>query len=121
MPATRRTPVPLTPDEQRRSRRPRVLLSGRLVYGEAGLTVDCAIRDRTESGARLKLSGSAMLPAKVTLIEIASGMMHDCEISWRRLPEVGVSFLSSRPLQEESGPDPELLKLRRMWRNAQAR
>ena len=51
--ALSRTPIPLTPEDQRKSRRPRVLLAGRLIYGEAAMTIDCTIRDRTESGARL--------------------------------------------------------------------
>ncbi len=122
MPATAAKPIPLTPDEQRSSRRPRVLLTGRLVFGEADLTVDCTIRDLTATGARLKLSGPAALPAKLKLIEVNSGRVHDCEVSWRRLPEIGVSFLSSQNLDvSESSHDAELKRLRRMWLDARAR
>ncbi len=117
--ALSRTPIPLTPEDQRKSRRPRVLLAGRLIYGEAAMTIDCTIRDRTESGARLKLSGPAVLPPKMTLIEIGSGVAHECEISWRRFPEIGVSFLSSTSLEKVA--EPELLRLRRMWQDARAR
>ena len=46
------TQIPLTPDEQRHARRPRVLLTGRLVYGPDWLTLDCVIRDLTPEGAR---------------------------------------------------------------------
>ncbi len=119
MPAIAATPVPLMPDEQRRARRPRVLLSGRLVFGDADMTADCAIRDLTETGARLKLSGPAALPARITLIEVGSGKAHECEVSWRRLPEIGVRFLTSRDLANDQGP--ELKRLRRMWLDAGAR
>ena len=121
MPATSRTPIPLMPDEQRRSGRPRVLLAGRLIFAEGAMTIDCAIRDRTENGARLKLSGNAVLPPKMTLIEIGSGVAHECEVSWRRLPEIGVRFLSSTSLEEATGPAPELLRMRRLWQDAKAR
>ncbi len=122
MTATAARPIPLTPDEQRRARRPRVLLTGRLVFGEADLTVDCTIRDLTQTGARLKLSGPAALPARLTLIEVNSGRLHECEVSWRRLPEIGVSFLSSRELETgPSGEGAEMKRLRRLWLDAKAR
>jgi hypothetical protein len=124
MPALGRTTIPLTPDEQRKSGRPRVLLAGRLIFGEAGLTVDCTIRDRTENGARLKLSGPAVLPPRMTLIEIGSGMAHECELSWRRFPEIGVSFLSSTCLEAkvtEGDPELQRRRLRRMWQDAKPR
>ncbi len=122
MPAPIRMPIPLTPDEQRKSGRPRVLLAGRLIYGEAELTIECTIRDRTENGARLKLSGPAVLPPKMTLIEIGSGMAHECEITWRRVPEIGVSFLSSTSLQKTvSAEEADLGRLRRMWQDSRAR
>jgi len=122
MPAPSRLPIPLTPDEQRKSGRPRVLLAGRLIHGDAGLTIDCTIRDRTESGARLKLSGPAVLPPRMTLIEIGSGVAHECEITWKRFPEIGVSFLSSTSLKQTvSEDDTDLGRLRRMWQDARAR
>ncbi len=121
MPATRPTPILLTPDEQRRSRRPRVLLTGRLVYGPDRLTLDCVIRDLTPEGARLKLAGSAILSGPIVLIEVGSGMSHACEVTWRRLPEIGVSFLSSEDLASTAEPESDLSRLRRMWQDARAR
>ncbi len=118
IPATA-TPIALTADEQRRSRRPRVLLAGRIVYGEAQLTVDCSIRDLTPEGARLKLAGTAVLPQKVSLIELGPGLAHECEVSWRRMPEIGVRFLSTQSLKGEPAPDPSPLK--RLWQGAQPR
>ena len=122
MPATSRMPVLLTPDEQRRSGRPRVLLAGRLIFDEGTMTVDCTIRDRTESGARLKLSGPAVLPPKMTLIEIGSGIAHECELTWRRFPEIGVSFLSSTSLETKvDEQESELGRLKRIWLDSRAR
>ena len=121
MPAISRPPVPLTPDNQRRSQRPRVLLAGRLIYGDAWMTIDCAIRDLTVEGAKLRLSGPAILPPKVTLIEIGTGMTHTCEVTWRRLPDIGVKFLSSDDLNLTGAPEPELARLRLLWQGARAR
>ena len=121
MPATRPTSIPFTADEQRRARRPRVLLSGRLVYGPDRLTQDCTIRDLTPEGARLKLTGSAVLSGPVTLIEVGAGMSHLCEVTWRRLPEIGVRFQSSEDLTTGAEPESEVARLRRMWLDARAR
>jgi len=114
------TPIPLTTEDQRRTRRPRVLLTGQLVFGENALTVGCVIRDLTENGARLKLSGPAVLPAQLTLIEMATGKAHACEVSWRRLPEIGVRFVSSQDL-ETVRTTPALERLRRLWLDARPR
>ena len=119
MPASSRTPIPLTPDDQRRSQRPRVLLAGRLIYGDAWMTIDCTIRDLTPDGAKLRLSGPAALPPQVTLIEIGSGMAHACEVTWRRLPDLGLKFLSTDDLKIAGGP--ELARLRLLWQGARAR
>lgn len=112
-------PLLLTPLEQRRARRPRVLLTGKVVHGAAWLTVDCTIRDLTEDGARLRLSGPAALSAPLVLIEVGSGRAHECEVTWRRLPEVGVKFLRSDDLRASSRP--ELGRIRRIWLDSGSR
>ncbi len=119
MPANLATRILLTPDEQRRTRRPRVLLTGRMVYGPDWQTLDCAIRDLTPHGARLRLAGPAMLVGPLALIEVNSGIAHPCEITWRRQPEIGVRFQSTEDLNQP-GP-PELARLRRIWLDARAR
>ncbi len=119
MSASLANPVPLTPDEQRVARRPRVLLTGRLVYGPDWLTLDCVIRDLTPEGARVKLAGSSVISAPLVLIEVNSGLAHTCEISWRRFPEIGVRFLSTEDLNKASGS--EHARLRQMWQGARSR
>lgn len=119
MPSALAKTPPLTPAEQRRSRRPRVLLGGKLVYGPLWLTADCAIRDLTGDGARLRLAGPAVISDPVVLIEVGTGMAHTCEITWRRLPDLGVSFVLSDDLSSPGRP--ELARLRRIWLDSQAR
>ena len=112
-------PPLVTPANKRRSARQRVLLAGRLVYGEAELTLDCAIRDLSESGARVRLSSPVALPARVTLIEVRAGVAYDCEVSWRRVPEFGLKFLARHDLTKNT--DPEMLVLKRVWVESAAR
>jgi hypothetical protein len=119
MSATLENSIPLTPDEQRQARRPRVLLTGRLVYGPDFLTLDCVIRDLTPEGARVKLAGSSVISDPLVLIEVNSGLAHQCEISWKRFPEIGVRFMRTDDLSKST--DPELARLRQMWQGARSR
>ena len=113
------TQIPLTPDEQRQARRPRVLLTGRLVYGPDWLTLDCVIRDLTPEGARVKLAGPSMISDPLVLVEVNSGLAHQCEISWKRFPEIGVRFMRTDDLGKTT--DPELARLRQVWQSARSR
>ena len=102
-----------TATEQRKAARPRVLLSGKIVYLDGGISTDCTIRDQTPSGARVRMSGTLALPAEVYLIELKSGVAFECRVAWRRLPDVGLQFISSQKLSESD--DPRLRRLKRIW------
>jgi hypothetical protein len=104
----------LVGSDQRTGARRRVLLAGRLVYGEDDLVVDCAIRDLSETGAKVRVSGPVVLPAKVHLIELRTGQAFACEVIWRRMPELGLHFVETFDLA--NGDDRALFMLRRIWR-----
>ena len=114
-----KTGHPEISSEQRGSARQRVFLAGRLVYGDADLTLECAIRDLSQVGARVKLSSPVPLPSIVNLIEIRTGQAFECEIAWRRLPEIGLRFLKTHDLV--NAPAGELKMLRRIWVEGAAR
>jgi hypothetical protein len=111
--------IQLLPDGKRTARRQRVLLAGRLVYGDAQLTLDCGIRDLSEGGARVRLSSPALLPAQVWLIEVRSATAFRGEVAWRRTPEFGLKFLERHDLR--AGTAPELKPLKRIWIESAAR
>ena len=107
-------PAPQTSSaDQRAAARRRVLLAGKLVYGDADLTIPCGIRDLSESGARVRVSGPVALPQKLILVEQRTGQAFECEIAWRRLPEVGLKFLAVHDLT--SGDPNERKMLKRIW------
>ena len=111
---------PTPTQEQRDDRaapRQRVLLAGRMVYGDADLTVNCAIRDLSESGARVRISSAVALPSRVRLIEVKTGRAFECEVAWRRMPEIGLKFIG--PALDLANTDSrELWMLRRVWLEA---
>jgi hypothetical protein len=108
-------PKPAGP-EQRTGERQRVLLAGKLVYGDADLTLDCGIRNLSRRGARVRLNGAQALPNEVHLIELRNGKAFDCIVTWRRTPEFGLKFIKSYELPETVADEQKTMsKLKRIW------
>ncbi|MDP3746407.1 MAG: PilZ domain-containing protein [Phenylobacterium sp.] len=78
--------------ERREELRRRVFLTGILIHGPAKLTVDCTIRDLTDSGARVRLGAPDDLSQPLMLLICRSGDAFAGEIAWRRGDEIGLSF-----------------------------
>ena len=106
------------PDEARIAERTRVLLGGRIVYGQ-DFTCECTIRDLSETGARLRLPASAGVPDSFTLIDLLHGQAYAARVAWRREDAVGVAFDSVFDLRD--AVPPELIHLRRIWMAARSR
>ena len=111
--------LPDSASELRTSARRRVLLSGKIIFGDVDLSVDCAIRDLTRLGAKVRLKSALALPSDVYLIELRSGVIFESRITWRRLPELGLKFLGSQKLGETT--DPRMKRLKRIWKAHAAR
>jgi hypothetical protein len=98
---------------QARDPRQRVLLGGKIVYGEEGAyTVDCAIKDMSAGGARVAVGKRDSLPAQVYLIDIRAGAAYEAEVVWRRSPQFGLRFVKRHDLTEMPR---ELRYLARLW------
>ena len=67
-----------TPDERdseaRGEERRRVLLGGKLIYGDPPLSLDCAVADLSRSGARIRLEGPEPLKNPIYLVVIRQGL-----------------------------------------------
>lgn len=99
--------------DRRRARRPRVLLGGKLVFGNATQSADCTIRDLSETGARVRISADLPIGGEVWLINITGGVAWRAQTAWRRANELGLQFLEQADLKEPlTGP---LGHLRRLW------
>ena len=108
------------PNEHRRAPRRRVLLAGKLAYGE-GLSCNCAIREESETGARI-IVGDELLPRQVVLVSVTRSIAYEAEIMWRRGKEAGLRFHQAHPLKSASVEASSQLRLaRRLWTEALAR
>lgn len=73
--------------------RRRTLKAGLIAYSGRHVTLRCAVRDISETGARLLVDGSIGAPDTFELIIDMDGVEADCRVVWRRGKEVGVVFV----------------------------
>lgn len=80
--------------EPRRSIRRRILKSGLICFNARHSTLPCVVRDFSENGARLRVTGSINAPDTFELFIELDGIWVDCEVVRRNGEEVGVEFTS---------------------------
>ena len=99
---------------ERRPKAPkRVLLTGIVTYAGGSYTLDCTIRDLSETGARIGVRMHAQLPSDFYLINIRDRVAYDSKVVWRGASNIGVTFRNLYPLYEVI--DPPLSYLKRLW------
>lgn len=84
--------------DSRKSTRVRVVLSGRIIYGDGAFTIDCRIKDISECGARIVLSPDMVISTHNVLMEVGGRIVHDAVVARIASPEFGLKFNSSHPL-----------------------
>lgn len=103
--------------DRRGSPREPVFLTGLLVFGDAQI-VSCVIVDRSEGGFRIKILEDTELPDQFGLIDLLSGVGHECRTAWRNAPFAGTRKVSSHDLRApQTG---WAANLQHIWRTALA-
>lgn len=74
-----------------RSPRIRVFKGAKIVFQGRAATIDCTIRNLSESGARLMVASVVGIP---DLFELAvpSEPIRQCRLIWRKTGQIGVAF-----------------------------
>jgi hypothetical protein len=72
--------------------RHRTLKGARLVFNHGHSTMDCVVRDLSETGAKVMVVSSLGLPDRLTLV-FDDGKSRDCSVARRQLSELGLHFL----------------------------
>ncbi len=88
-------------DVDRRRPRQRALLSARILHGAENFTLDCAVRDRSEQGVRIRLRGLDPVPASFVLILVARGSAHPARVVWRNGVEMGLALAEPLDLNSD--------------------
>jgi PilZ domain len=79
--------------DARRAPRRRVLKAGVIAYNNRHSTLHCTVRDMSEGGARLLLSGSINAPDTFELLIELDGLEASCAVVARAANEVRVKFM----------------------------
>jgi PilZ domain len=109
--------------DQRSNTRRRSFLRAKVLFPNKAATMDCLVRDISETGARLDIGSQAVIPERFDLHIPQKGVTHRAVIRWRALEEMGVAFEGADPAAPPAATDlatrvqqleSEVARLRRM-------
>jgi hypothetical protein len=98
--------------EQRKAPRKKVLLTGKVIYGDGAQVFDCTIRDISATGARITLAQGRVIPEAVYLLDMGNRMAYQAQVVSQRAGGFGLRFAKTMKLTEVP---PELRYLKRIW------
>lgn len=81
-----------TAPEKRRAARQRVLRGGVICIHQLGSTVQCTVRNLSETGACLLVTTPVGIPSEFTLVLDREKVPRHCRIVWRATKKIGVVF-----------------------------
>jgi hypothetical protein len=76
--------------ENERAPRQRVLKAATMEFD--GGTMDCLVRNVSETGAALEVAASLDIPAEFDLLISGHTTSHRCQVKWRKENRIGVAF-----------------------------
>jgi len=85
---------PMDHPELRGTRRMRVLKMGKIIHSNNASTVDCKIRDISETGAKLVCGEQMAVPGTFRFVTQGDNLERDAKVMWRKGNEVGITFTS---------------------------
>lgn len=78
--------------EKRPATRIRTIMNGRIIFNNRSATLDCLVRNLSETGAKLEVSGAVTVPDRFELDIPRKGERRRARIVWRREGEMGIAF-----------------------------
>lgn len=103
---------------RRSSPRRRAFLPGKLVGQDGANLGDCTIRNISDNGAGVDFTADQIVPNRVFLIDMRSGVAYEAEVKWRKPMRIGLFLACSIPLH---GVVPENLRhLKQLWETRRA-
>lgn len=96
----------------RRARRLRAFFAGKIVFRDGSYSFGCVVREFSDSGARIEVPVSRLIPRRFYLLTSKRQLGFDAEVVWRRGLLVGLKFHSTLDLAVST--DPKLRFLRNL-------
>jgi PilZ domain len=82
----------MSDDEHRIAPRHRVLKGGSIQFG--GGSIDCTVRNLSETGAALDVTSPLGIPSEFTLVTNGNQLL--CRVVWRKEKRIGVTFAKDK-------------------------
>ena len=82
--------------ESRRTERVRSFLRARIVFNNQNSTIDCTVKNISETGAKLDVGNALTVPAIFDLEIPQKGRSYRAKIMWRDEQSMGVTFVDER-------------------------
>jgi hypothetical protein len=78
--------------ERRKHLRSRSLKGASIAFNNHAASIDCVIRNSSESGACLEVVSPIGVPESFDLVGKQDGVLKRCRVVWRKLHRLGVEF-----------------------------
>jgi len=79
-------------EDKRRALRSRVLRGGVISFRQLGTTIDCTMRNLSETGACLMVTSPVGIPSEFELVSDRDKVPRHCRVVWRAADRIGVAF-----------------------------
>lgn len=96
--------------EARDSRRLHTFFAGKVVLRDGSHFFACVIRELSETGARIELPASRLIPKRLYLLSSKKLVAYDTELVWRMGNRAGLKIHSTIDLSGGTDPQLEFLK-----------
>jgi hypothetical protein len=104
----------LTLMDRRAEPRVRTNTPARLMYGKGySFWVDCIIKDRSRSGAKIQAPALFDLPNQLVLLDFEAGFAYEAQLRWRKAELAGLWLNKAHDL--ESLKEPAFEEIRKAW------
>src|SRR3954447_6825755 len=98
-------PAPTLDPNQRAAPRMRTLIAAKISFNNGQSTLDCLIRNLSDTGAKLSVSAAVTLPECFDLLIPQKSVTRRGRIVWRRGEAMGVRFDEGAPRSQSGDPD----------------
>ena len=79
--------------EKRSAARLRTLKAGRIILNKGSSTLDCTLRNLSETGAAIEVASTIGIPEEFDLQILADKSVHRCHVVWRTMDRLGLHFV----------------------------
>lgn len=79
--------------DRRREHRGRTYLGSQVAFNNRWSTIDCLVRNMSQTGAKIEFAHAVLLPSEFELIIPQKGNSRRVRVVWRQATALGVSFV----------------------------